>query len=87
MERGDFPENEEFGNVVSKSINELINKPIDKKNQIEQLLDTFYIEYLPKGFIQYQNGNSEIDSIQNNKGNLQISGIIDYDDQYTYKII
>ena len=66
MERGHFPDSELFGNFISKSINELVNKPINRKNPIEQLLDTYYAEYLPKGFIQYtldaSSKNSNTDS-------------------------
>ena len=53
MERGHFPDNALFGNFIAKSVNELVNKPLYHKNPVEQLLDTYYAEYLPKGFINF----------------------------------
>ena len=79
MERSDFPESEDFTNVISNSIDQLINKPIDSKNPIEERLDAMYIEYLPKGFIQYNLNTTEIDSIPKNLKKVEITEADEYE--------
>lgn len=53
LERGKFQQGITLQDAISKSLHELINKPLKDKEPIEQRLDELYTQYLPKKFLEF----------------------------------
>lgn len=53
LERGKFQKGITLQDAISKSLHELINKPLKEKEPMEQRLDELYTQYLPKKFLEF----------------------------------
>lgn len=50
LERGKFPKQSHLESAIGRALNELVSKPLESKNPIEQRLDDLFLEYLPPRF-------------------------------------
>jgi hypothetical protein len=57
LERGKFQQGITLKDAISKSLHELINKPLKDKEPMEQRLDELYTQYLPKKFLEFTSEN------------------------------
>jgi hypothetical protein len=51
LERGVFPPKISLKSAITKSVDELIHKPWAEKTEIEALMDQYYLDNLPPGFL------------------------------------
>ena len=51
LERGKFPKQFHLKSAIHRALQELVEKPAEKKNPIEQRLDDLFMEYLPPKFV------------------------------------
>ena len=56
LERGKFPKEISVKGAMGQALEDLLWKPIEQKNVIEQRLDALYMQYLPEQFICYGPG-------------------------------
>jgi hypothetical protein len=51
LERGVFPPEISLKSAITKSVDELVHKPWAEKTEIEALMDHYYLDNLPQGFL------------------------------------
>ena len=68
LERGKFPKEISVKGEMAQALDDLLWKPIEQKNVIEQRMDALYMQYLPEQFICHGPGGEGRagDSLGNN---------------------
>jgi hypothetical protein len=51
LERGVFPPEISLKSAITKSLDELVHKPWAEKTEIEALMDQYYLDNMPQGFL------------------------------------
>jgi hypothetical protein len=59
LERGVFPRQISLKNAITKSVDELLQKPWAEKTEIEAMMDQYYLDNLPPAFLRP--GDTEIE--------------------------
>jgi hypothetical protein len=59
LERGVFPRQINLKNAITKSVDELLQKPWAEKTEIESMMDQYYLDNLPPAFLRP--GDTEIE--------------------------
>ncbi len=62
LERGVFPPQISLKNVIKKSVDELLNKPWAEKTEIETMMDQYYLDSLPQGFLPADDIENDIEN-------------------------
>ena len=51
LERGVFPRQISLKNAITKSVDELLHKPLAEKTEIEAIMDQYYLDNLPPALL------------------------------------
>ena len=52
LERGVFPRQITLKNAITKSVDELLHKPLSEKTEIEAIMDQYYLDNLPPALLR-----------------------------------
>jgi hypothetical protein len=62
LERGVFPPHISLKSAIKKSVDELVHKPWAEKTEIEALMDQYYLDSLPQGFLPADDIENDIEN-------------------------
>jgi hypothetical protein len=79
LERGVFPPHISLKSAITKSVDELVHKPWAEKTEIEALMDQYYLDSLPQGFLP-------ADDIENDKENADRRPVTQVESQLPFNL-